>query len=69
MIPLDDHGNHAKNHRVQDRDVLPDKYFVEGEAVVILHHLRGQQTGTVADAHVNWCPALALAIDFFWDDP
>eukprot|EP00438_Fugacium_kawagutii_P034730 Skav230814 [mRNA] locus=scaffold851:211416:212232:+ [translate_table: standard] len=39
---------------LQDRDALPDKYFVEGEAVVILHHLRGQQHGTVADPRVNW---------------
>ena len=39
---------------LQDRDALPDKYFIEGEAVVIVHPLRGQKTGTVADPHVNW---------------
>lgn len=48
-------GTSSKTAPRQDRDALPDKYFVEGEPVVILHHLRGQQTGTVANPHVNWC--------------
>ena len=49
----------------QDRDALPDKYFVEGEPVVILHHLRGQQTGTVANPHVNWCLSWSWPPIFF----
>ncbi|CAK9093792.1 unnamed protein product [Durusdinium trenchii] len=36
-----------------DRDALPDKYFVEGEAVVIRHHVHPEQRGTVANAHIN----------------
>ena len=55
---------------LQDRDALPDKYFIEGEPVVIVHPLRGQKTGTVANPNVNW--SLGLFFDttrffFFWD--
>jgi hypothetical protein len=33
--------------------------------VVILHHLRGQQTGTVANPHVNWCLSWSWPPIFF----